>query len=105
AVGMILNRLTGLDLGQPPTFIIADNIKKADAPVRYPFLWNAAVQDKTQWTGFAENGNDVLGLARNLGEVFGVFGIFEPRREGLFINFLNNNSANFDGLGRLEELI
>ena len=34
AVGMIFNRLTGLDLGPPPSFLIADNIKKADAPVR-----------------------------------------------------------------------
>jgi hypothetical protein len=105
AVGMIFNRLTGLDLGSPPTFIIADNIKKADAPVRYPFLWNAPLQDQTQWPTFADNGNDVLALARNLGEVFGVFGVFEPKREGLTVNFLNNNSANFDGLGELEDLV
>ena len=105
AVGMIFNRLTGLDLGPPPSLLIADNIKKADAPVRYPFLWNAPIQDKTQWPGFADNGNDVLALARNLGEVLGVFGAFEPKRDGLIINFLNNNSANFDGLGKLEELI
>jgi hypothetical protein len=105
AVGMIFNRLTGLDLGPPPSFLIADNIKVADAPVRYPFLWNAPIQDKTQWPGFADNGNDVLALSRNLGEVFGVFGIFEPKKEGLLINFLNNNSANFDGLGKLEDLV
>src|SRR6267143_530579 len=105
AVGMIFNRLTGLDLGPSPTFVTADNIKKADAPVRYPFLWNAAIQDKTPWPGFADNGTDVLALARNLGEVFGVFVVFEPKRDGLFINFLNNNSASFDGLGKLEDLI
>ena len=107
AVGMIFDRLTGLDLGPPPSFLIADNIQKADAPVRYPFLWNAPIQDKTQWPGFADNGSDVLALARNLGEVFGVFGVFEPKHDdlGLFIDFLNNNSANFDGLGKLEDLI
>jgi mono/diheme cytochrome c family protein len=105
AVGMIFNRLTGLDLGPAPSFLIADNIKKADAPVRYPFIWNAPVQDKTQWPGFADNGSDVLALARNLGEVFGVFGSFEPKRDGLLVDFLNNNSANFDGLGRLEDLV
>jgi hypothetical protein len=66
AVGMILNRLTGLDLGMPPSYLIPNNIKRAAAPVRYPFLWNAPVQDKTQWPGFADNGNDTLGLARNL---------------------------------------
>jgi hypothetical protein len=107
AVGMIFNRLTGLDLGAPPSLIIADNIKMADAPVRYPFLWNAPIQDQTQWPGFADNGSDVLALSRNLGEVFGVFGVFQPKHDdfGLFVDFLNNNSANFDGLGKLEELI
>jgi mono/diheme cytochrome c family protein len=105
AVGMIFNRLSGLDLGPPPSLLIPDNIKKADAPVRYPFLWNAAIQDKTQWPGFADNGSDILGLARNLGEVIGVFGRYEPKRDGLLIDFLNNHSFNFDGLGRLEDLI
>ena len=85
AVSMIFNRLAGLDLGASPTFLIADNIAKADAPARYPFLWNAAIQDKTQWPGFADNGNDILGLARNLGEVYGVFGTFHPIKDsGLF---------------------
>ena len=105
AVGMIFDRLTGLDLGPPPSYLIEDNIAKADAPVRYPYVWNAPVQDLTQWPTFAENGNDVLALARNLGEVFGVFGTFEPTSNGLFIHFLNNNSANFDGLGKLEDLV
>lgn len=105
AVGMIFNRLTGLDLGPPPSFIIADNIQRAVAPVRYPFLWNAPVQDKTQWPGFADNGNDILALSRNLGQVFGVFGVFEPRKDFFVIDFLNNNSANFDGLGVIENLL
>jgi hypothetical protein len=105
AISMIFNRLTGLDLGPPPSLIIAENIKAADAPVRYPFLWNAPRQDMTQWPGFAKNGNDVLALGRNVGEVFGVFGVFQPTKNGLFISFLNNNSVNFDGLNELENLI
>jgi hypothetical protein len=105
AVGMIFNRVTGLDLGPPPSFLLPQNIKTADAPVRYPFLWNAPRQDLTQWSAFAQNGNDILALSRNLGEVFGVFGVFQPKNEGLVINFLNNNSANFDGLSELENLI
>jgi hypothetical protein len=105
AVGMIFDRLTGLDLGPAPSFMIADNIQKADAPVRYPFIWNAPIQDHTQWTGFADNGSDVLALSRNLGEVFGVFGVFQPTNDGVVVNFLNNNSANFDGLGKLENLV
>jgi hypothetical protein len=109
AVSMIFNRLTGLDIGPPSDdYLIPDNIKRADAPVRYPFLWNAAIQDKTQWPGFADNGNDILGLARNLGEVYGVFGIFHPEKdEGrlLGINYGVKNSANFHGLNALERLV
>ena len=85
--------------------MIPENIKTADAPVRYPFLWNAPRQDKTQWPGFAKNGSDILGLARNVGEVLGVFATFEPKRQGAVINFLNGNSTNFDGLSELENLV
>ncbi|MDO9714284.1 di-heme-cytochrome C peroxidase [Paracraurococcus lichenis] len=109
AVAMIFNRLTGLDLGPPPDYLIPANIRVADAPVRYPFLWNAAKQDKTQWPGFADNGNDVLALARNLGEVLGVFATFhpvpDPRIPLLGVNYVAQNSANFDGLLKLEDLL
>ncbi|QIG97743.1 MULTISPECIES: di-heme-cytochrome C peroxidase [Bradyrhizobium] len=71
AVGMIFNRVSGLDIGPPPDFMIPENIKTADAPVRYPFLWNAPRQDKTQWPGFAKNGSGIVGLARNVGQVLG----------------------------------
>jgi hypothetical protein len=108
AVSMIFNRLTGLDLGPPPTFIIEGNIQPANAPVRYPFLWNAARQDTTQWPGFADNGNSLLGLARNVGEVTGVFAVFHPMKDGgrlLGVNYVDDNSTNFNGLDRLEQLI
>ena len=105
---MIFNRLAGLDIGPPPTYMIPENIQPATAPVRYPFLWNAAIQDKTQWPGFASNGNDILALSRNLGEVYGVFAIFHPKKDAwrlLGIDYLANNSADFQGLGALEDLI
>jgi mono/diheme cytochrome c family protein len=108
AISMIFNRLTGLDIGPPPTYIIEDNIQRADAPVRYPFLWNAWRQDKTQWPGFADNGNPILGLGRNVGEVTGVFSAYHPTKDGgrvLGINYVGNNSTNFDGLIALEKLI
>jgi hypothetical protein len=108
AVSMIFNRLTGLDIGNPPYYLLAANIMVADAPVRYPFLWNAPVQDRTQWPGFAANGDDLLGLARNLGEVYGVFATFHPvKAQGtlLGIDYLGTNSADFTGLGRAEALI
>jgi hypothetical protein len=50
----------------------------ADAPVSYPFLWNIGQQDKVQWNGISPNvplspGLDIGALARNIGEVIGVF--------------------------------
>jgi hypothetical protein len=108
AVSMIFNRLSGLDIGPPPTYIIEANIKRADAPVRYPFIWNAYRQDHTQWPGFADNGNDLLGLGRNVGEVTGVFASYHPKKDAgrlTGINFIAENSTNFSGLEALENLI
>lgn len=107
AVSMILNRVSGLDIGAGDDGIIAGNIRPADAPVRYPFIWNAPRQDHTQWPGFASNGDVVLGAARNLGEVYGVFASFHPvkNRSLLGYDFLSDNSANFTGLDRLEGLV
>lgn len=108
AVSMIFNRLTGLDIGSSPDYIIESNIKLADAPTRYPFLWNAPIQDRTQWPGFSENGNRILALSRNLGEVIGVFGTFHPVKEPLNplkISYVKNNSANFAGLNKLESQV
>jgi mono/diheme cytochrome c family protein len=105
AVSMIYNRLVGLDIGPPPTFMIPGNIAPANAPVRYPFLWNASKQDRTQWPGFAKNGDDLFALARNLGQVYGVFGVFQPRRSGDRVDFLTNNSTNWGGLSRIEDLV
>jgi hypothetical protein len=108
AVSMIFNRLTGLDIGPPPSYLIPENIQPAVAPVRYPFLWNAPKQDKTQWPGFADNGNNILGLSRNVGEVYGVFAVFHPQKDKwslLGIDYLANNSANFQGLDALEDLV
>lgn len=109
AVSMIFNRLAGLDIGpEENDFMIPENIEVADAPVRYPFLWNAVRQDFTQWPGFAANGNDLLGLSRNLGEVYGVFADFRPLDQpGVIFNrdFISHNSANWDGLWQLERWI
>lgn len=108
AVSMIFNRVAGLDIGTGPDHTIPENIKVADAPVRYPFLWNAANQDKTQWPGFADNGDNLLGLARNMGEVYGVFAVMHPEKDPdrlLGIDYLAENSADVRGLDDLENLI
>jgi hypothetical protein len=102
AFGMIFNRVTGRDLG------LIDNFKVADAPVSYPFLWNASLQDHTQWNGGVPNGLYVQALARNTGEVFGVFADFTPTKVGVGplakIDY-RNSSADFAGLQTLEEKI
>ncbi|MGB7973340.1 MAG: di-heme-cytochrome C peroxidase [Roseiarcus sp.] len=105
AFGMIFNRIAARDLG------IRDNYKVADAPVRYPFLWNASRQDRTQWNGGVQNGLFIQALGRNTGEVLGVFADFAPHRlfpptplAPAIIDF-KTNSINFAGLQTLEEKI
>jgi hypothetical protein len=108
AVSMIFNRISGLDVGLTAPYIIAENIRRADAPTRYPFLWNASKQDRTQWLGFADNGSPQLALARNLGEVEGVFGKLHPIKSTTTPptwDYLTINSTNFPGLGKQESNI
>ncbi len=109
AISLIYNRLAGLDVGPPPTYLIPENMQVGHAPVRYPFLWNAYRQAMTQWTGFAANGNTFYGLTRNLGEEYGVFGTFHPQATTatftiLNRNYLIDNSANLKGLVIAEDL-
>ena len=104
AFGMIFNRVAGLDLG------LSTNIKVADAPVSYPFLWNASRQDHTQWNGAVPNGLYIQALGRNTGEVLGVFARFTPQQvlriPGLppKISF-RKHSADIVGLQAQEEKI
>jgi hypothetical protein len=99
AVGMIFNRVAGLDLNRP------ENYRKADAPVRYPFIWDAPKQDKTQWPGFAPNGRYIFGLTRNTGEVLGVFARFNPHKSTVSNRLRYDSSVNQDNLQSLEELV
>ena len=102
---MIFNRLAGLDIGPAKNrYIIKENIRPALAATRYPFVWDAPRQNKTQWPGFAVNGNSLLGLARNTGEVIGVFALFHPQ-PGIIPDFRTVNSANIQGLMKLEDLV
>ena len=73
-----------------------------------------AKQNRTQWAAFAPNGNDIFALNRNLGQVYGVYGVFQPKKMHLpgtnipipgLIDYLTNNSANFNGLNKLENLV
>ncbi len=109
AFGMIFNRVAARDLGldKDPH----NNFKVANAPVSYPFLWNASRQDHTQWNGGVPNGLYIQALTRNTGEVFGVFADFKPRIRvrqtpltPTWIDF-RDTSADFAGLQTLEEKI
>ena len=96
AFGLIFNRV-GLDLKATA------NVRSADAPVRYPFLWNAWRQDRTQWNGSVPNGLHILGLARNTGEVLGAFADYIPTPLPIGIDHVT--SADISGLQTLEEKI
>ncbi len=106
AVGMISDRLAGLDVGPASNHhVMLKNIRRADAPTRYPFLWNASRQDRTQWPGFAPNGTTAFAMVRNVGEVVGVFGRFYPTKTMWGGADYDDNSIDTTGLLQLETLI
>lgn len=75
AVGHILNKVAFLN-GAPLQYR-----GEPDAPVSYPFIWNAHQHDFVQWNGLVPNQRITLGkrhqdigaLVRNTSEVIGVF--------------------------------
>lgn len=90
AFGAIMNQVAVAFLNDE------SNHAPADAPVSYPFIWDAPQHDKVQWNGAAENntnsvfgffiGTDEIGaLGRNTGEVLGVFGNADPSDERGFL--------------------
>ncbi|MFN3388941.1 MAG: di-heme-cytochrome C peroxidase [Allosphingosinicella sp.] len=79
AVGHILNQVAINAVGPGGRQISGE----PDAPVSYPFIWNAGQQDVVQWNGIAPNkairfpsgqSFNIGGLVRNTSEVIGVFG-------------------------------
>jgi hypothetical protein len=75
AVGHILNKVALLNDSPSPIR------GEPNAPVSYPFIWNANQHDFVQWNGLVPNKNirigrgnvDVGALVRNTSEVIGVF--------------------------------
>jgi hypothetical protein len=104
AFGMIFNRVAARDLRLEED---PNNFRVADAPVSYPFLWDASRQDRTQWNGGVPNGLFVQALARNTGEVLGVFADLRPHRPvpPIPVVRFGDNSVDFVGLQTLEEQI
>jgi mono/diheme cytochrome c family protein len=66
AIGGILNQVVRVTSGPGHSV-------PADAPTSYPLIWDAPRHDWVQWTAFSSNGGPGS-LARNTGEVVGVFG-------------------------------
>ncbi|NQV99245.1 MAG: hypothetical protein HQ483_06080 [Rhodospirillales bacterium] len=96
AIGAILNQVSATDAGK------SANSYHADAPVSYPFLWGVSQSDVVQWNGVAPNQNLGFGpLARNVGEVIGVYGQinFEPTSEAEE-KYLKNSRNNRNLLNR-----
>lgn len=50
-----------------------NNMNPPDAPTSYPYIWDTPHHDYVEWNGSQSNSN-VGALARNIGEVIGVFG-------------------------------
>lgn len=67
ALNVILNQVTAGMLDMP------ENARTPDAPVSYPFLWDAPYLEVVQYNGVVPNAG-AGALGRNVGQVLGVFG-------------------------------
>lgn len=67
ALNVILNQVTAKMLHRP------DNARLLDAPVSFPYLWDAPYLDFVQYNGVVPN-KGAGALGRNVGQVLGVFG-------------------------------
>ena len=100
AFGVIFNQVLANDLGRE------SNAKPTDAPVSYPFIWDAPQHDVVQWNGIADNNGPSGALGRNVGEVLGVFGevyIDRDKQTRILKGFCS--SARRAGLDILEEKV
>ncbi len=106
AFGRIVNSLLVNGVGSSdPT-----QAKAPDAPVSYPFIWDAPHHDYVQWNASARNrlagSDDLAGLARNVGQVIGVFGevrVSEPNSATVFTGY--KSSVRVPDLIRLEQIL
>lgn len=99
AFGAILNKglfLTG----------VKDNFNPPNAPTSYPYLWDTPQHDYVEWNGSQSNSN-VGALARNVGEVIGVFGEVNtnPVKRFFFFDGGYDSSIQTRNLRKLEMLV
>src|SRR5439155_17062393 len=93
------NRVTSIDLDIPA------NSHFPDAPVSYPFLWDTPWHDRVQWDGAAQNDLVIQRLARNVGEVLGVFASVSLPAQHLIPPLFYRSSARRANLLRLEDWV
>lgn len=86
------------------------NKNTPNGPVSYPFLWGTHQSDVVQWNASAPNTPVIGPLARNIGEVIGVFGNLSidkaswwKRLLGIQVSYSSN--VDIEGLGRLESWV
>ncbi len=90
AIGAINNEIV-VTLGGP-----AQDLRPANAPVSYPFIWDTPQHDLVEWNGSVSNRG--LGVvSRNTGEVVGVFGSLTRSPPA--------TSIDFGALAKLESLM
>ena len=99
AFGAILNK--GLYLTGVP-----DNFNPPDAPTSYPYLWDTPQHDYVEWDGSQSN-SSIGALARNVGEVIGVYGELEttPSKKLFFLDGGYPSSIKTKNLRQAEKLI
>jgi mono/diheme cytochrome c family protein len=98
AFGIIFNQSLGHFLNSK------SNIRPPNAPVKYPVIWDSPYHEVVQWVGIARNSADSGGpIARNIGQVLGVFGHSEVGEKSLVKGYCT--SAKRKNLGELEDWI
>ena len=63
--------------------LFANLFTRADAPVSYPYLWDIPFHDHLQWNGIVNNSGPGS-LGRNVGQVIGVFGTLDWKKDDSF---------------------
>ncbi|WP_157496760.1 di-heme-cytochrome C peroxidase [Hahella ganghwensis] len=94
AFGQIFNTVAVQLLGIP------ENARPADAPVSYPFLWNAPHLDLVQWNGSAPN-TAPGPLIQNVTTALAVFGSADVKNHSGIAGY--PSSVDFHALGTLQE--
>lgn len=99
AFSVIFNQVLARDLGVP------SNAGEPNAPVSPPVIWDAPYHDWVQWNGLASNDPNNGGpLARNLGQVLGVFGHIDFSKQTWELRGYCS-SARRENLERIEEWV